>query len=215
MTYLSGLASATALVLQPIDRLSSGDPRIAALTSAGLHSYSSAPCGGGAHAACAREVAFTAPVFPRKQIDAVILASESFGAFSSSDPPTARAARQAILSALAALGRHSSYVYGNWLTGCGNLSASIELARCPVTTEPQRRVAVVMVDVFADEERVMQNGAAIDSDAAAACVVSNQATSAPHFKLVSVALTANLQGVVLESAGPDAAVAVHVATCCC
>lgn len=96
---------------------------------------------------------------------------------------------------LSAQGLARAYPYGLWLTGCGNLSAGLAMAKTLIAARSHHTVLICMVDInrAAKTPPGLLTGSAILSDAASCCIVTDRPGAGPRYRIDEIDLNADLK----------------------
>jgi 3-oxoacyl-[acyl-carrier-protein] synthase III len=111
-------------------------------------------------------------------IDAFLIVTESFWDTTIQDLhdenlPEHQKLREKILRSFCEIGLSGAVPYANWISACGNLAPSIGIASALVRSCQHNHVLIAAADrQIQNTDRVMDNGASIFSDGAAACIVT-------------------------------------------
>ena len=128
-------------------------------------------------------------------VDAFLVITESFWDNAIEEPcsqnwPDHQRLREKILRGFRDIELSKAVPYANWLSACGNLVPSIGIASALVQSCQHDYVLVVAADRQAeDSDRIMENGASIFSDGAAACFITKEKN---EFRIIDVISHAHL-----------------------
>jgi 3-oxoacyl-[acyl-carrier-protein] synthase III len=115
---------------------------------------------------------------PRRNIDAAIISTESLwdlelAVETAGEPDEHLRFRDSLLGVILRAGLVNAQPYGNWLSGCANSLATVDLARSLVSAGQHRCVLAVMTDrVRPEQSRIVRSEIGVYSDIAVACLVT-------------------------------------------
>lgn len=121
-----------------------------------------------------REAVIAAEINPA-DIDAVLFASDSYweNEIQRTGQYLHGASRYRLLNAARKAGLVNAQPFANWLSACGNVGATLALARGLIAAGQHRHAMVVSFDrIPSGTERLMANGTSVFSDGAAAFLIS-------------------------------------------